>query len=350
MTRKDYEEIKNSFSEYIKTWKTRDTKPIDEIISPCVFFSTSTSLTMPNGAQDSIFGVRDFINDFPQTEDIHCRIYNYVCRIKGNEARTYAEVPCTAFNCGDEEIAFLEFTAMVTCKWEKTNEVWMIVDMRQEIVAERGSLKEQFETAWHFERERVPSAHAGKSGTMFLTSSEKNEAGSRLPVLRGEGDSPWLNLADAEELLTEEEKVKEAIVKYYFGIEHNSFIHSYEVISDYYGAYAYKGAFEENKKDLINALKQDRQGRKYVLAPIKFTDIEIVENRAFVKAHQVRGLKQNSHEYGYTKENIMIEHVCSEVEFELVKEANEWKIAFSNSYKGLYEVGNYTDHWYGDEC
>ena len=82
MSRVDYNEIKTKFADYIRVWKSYDLKEIDRIFHPDVYFKTSTSIRMANGNQDSIFGVYDFINDFPKTDELKSQIYNYVCRIK----------------------------------------------------------------------------------------------------------------------------------------------------------------------------------------------------------------------------------------------------------------------------
>lgn len=353
MSRIDYDTIKEKFKSYIQMWNTDwnayDVEPLKKIFDPDVFFSTSTSLTMPNGAQDSIYGVYDFLKYFPRTDILQRSIYNYVCRICKDEAYLYAEIPCTAFNLNDQ-LDFYEFTAMVTCTWKKLTDGWKIVDMRHEIVGERGTLKSYFEKFWHFEKEDNFGHHAGESGTMFLSSGTNTDF-SRLPVIRGEGDSPWLNVPEAENILTEEEKIKEALTKYFFGEEHNSFVHCYEALSKDYGAYSYFGTDGHTRKDTVNNLSAARQTKKYVITPVKYNSIEIKENRAYVLAQRVRGLRQNSREYVYTKENMDIEHTCARLELELVKENGDWKLAFLKSYKGLYEGKKWdSEDLYGDEC
>ena len=229
MSRKDYESIKKRFSDYVSTWNTHDYKEIiNDVVDPYVFFSTSTSKTMANGAQDSIYGVYDFLNDFPRVDVLNARIYNYVCRMHGNQALTYAEVVCNAF-CVSEKIDYLEFTVFVSAGWTKKNEKWVITSLRKEAVSEKGNLVEFFENNWHFE----------------------NSVGGRLPIVRGEADSIWLNMPVYDDVLTEAEKVKECIIKNRFGEEHNNFTHCFETMSRDYGIYTYFGSDGSTMKELI---------------------------------------------------------------------------------------------------
>ncbi|MBQ7889026.1 MAG: hypothetical protein IJ356_04640 [Erysipelotrichaceae bacterium] len=350
MARADYDVIKDRFERYIKTWNTRDKAEIKAIVDPFIFFSTSTSIRMANGAQDSIFGVYDFLNDFPVCDVLHTKIYNYVCRIDEKGAYGYADVVCTAFTI-EKTIKYLEFTAHVATRWSKKSGEWMMTSLRQEVVAERGNLKEEFEKYWHFE----------------------NEVGGRIQIVRGEADSPWLNVPNAEDVLTEEEKVKDAIYKNRFGEELNNFTHCYETYSDNYGSYTIFGADGYGKKELVTEKKASRAATRYFLNPVKIKKIEIDGDRAYVDLDQVRGVhqdtggnastdgninvadrvknsKKNTRGYEYNEENMHVEHTCARGNFELVKENGEWKVAYHKVYHGIYEIGGYGESLYGDEC
>ena len=328
MARKDYDEIKNKFADYIRIWNTYDLISLKEIVDPWIEFNTSTSKTMTNGGQHSIFGVYDFINDFPKTDILYTKIYNFICRIDNNKAYSYAEVVCSAFNV-KSKIDFFEFTVAIANQWAKKDNAWKMVNMRKEVIAERGNLQEYFESVWHFE----------------------NEIGGRIQVVRGECDSPWLNIKKAEDVLSETEKVKECIIMNCFGEEWNSFTHCFEAISNYYRTYTRCESDGQRKKDDLSVKKAARQHKRYSISPMKFHKIEIEGNRAFVYVDRVRGLKQNSREYEYFKDNIEIEHTCCRSEYELVKEKDGWKIVYFNAFKGLYEVGKLNDgQIFGDAC
>jgi len=268
-------------------WGTKETEELKNFVDPWVYFNTSTSKTMVNGGQDSIFGIVDFINDFPKTDALRKRIYNYVCRIHDDEARVYASVPCTAFSYNGS-LSFFEFTAAIVSRWIKKANQWMLVEMRQEVIAERGDLQQLFEKSWNFE----------------------NNVTGRIPMIRGEGDSPWLNIPYAEDVLSDEEKIKDTIIKNCYGEEWNTFYHCHEAISDYAYTYTKVRSLGDRKKEKLSIKKAARQSVRYCLYPVKFMKMEIVEDRAFVYLDRVRGLKQNSREYEYSQENTNVEHTC----------------------------------------
>lgn len=329
MSRADYDQIKQLFACYVESWKTKNFEVLKEFIDPCIRFNTSTSKTMLNGEQDSLFGVFDFIRDFPKTDRLYVKIYNYVCRYDESEAYVYASVPCVAVNVRAEVIDFFEFTMTLTSHWIKKNQRWMMQSLRQEAIAERGTLQEYFEQYWYFE----------------------TDPQGRIAVIRGEGDSPWVNMPGVQSDLTELEKIKECIIKHAFGIEWNSFLHCYDAVSKAYHTNTRQPLSGERKKEYIAILKFERQKSRYNIFPVKFLTIEIEDDRARVIADRVRGLKQNSREYEHTVNNLAAEHTCCRCHIEVVKESAEWKIAYFKQFKGLYEVDDYrNDLIYGDQC
>ena len=349
MSRKDYEIIKKNFEDYIKTWNTKDKRTIDRIVDKFVLFSTSTSKRMANGAQNSVFGVYDFLDDFPQTDVLHTRIYNYVTRICGNKAFGYAEVVCTGFKT-EETLKSIDFTVFVQTIWTK-EENWMITSLRHEAVYEKGDLKEAFEEKWHFE----------------------DKVGGRIQVVRGEADSPWLNIPDDESELTETEQVKDCIIKNTYGEEHIVFTHCFETFSKDYNAYTFIPGKDERMKAVIHENKASRMMFRYLVKPFKFRSITFEGDRAFVELDRVRGKQRDTGSnhssdgnvsleeranaaseyeiyYPYTEENMNIEHTVARGHYELVKEDGQWKVAYCKLYPGIYECGNYEDSLFGDEC
>lgn len=322
MSRNDYLEIKELVRKYIGTWEKYDTTEIREMVYDDVYFNTSTSLTMEDGAQDSPYGICDFLNDFPRTRGLVYRIYNYVCRIKDHDAYGYAEIPCLAYDNAEE---YFEFTVQIAFRCQKRENSWKIAEIRQEIIAERGSLQSLFEKAWYL----------------------KNDKEARMPILRGVCESPWINVPVCDDVLTKEEKIQEVLIKAAYGEETNVMEHVYDAYSSDYGEYTYWGTDNSGRKEYVGTLAFERGHRRYAIKPMKFTKIEVDGSRAFVEYDRMRGLKQNVNEYVYTNETLTMEHSCAKCFCELVLEKGQWKIAYQKSYKGLYETGYYEDRGYG---
>lgn len=354
MSRTDYDVIKQDFANYIRIWNTHDLKEVDRIFHKNVAFKTSTSIKMANGNQDSIYGVYDFINDFPPVDVLHTPIYNYACRMKKDKAYAYGEVVCSAFHLGDT-VEFFEFTVFIITEWTNVDGKWVITTLRHEAVPHRGTLKDHFQKYWHFE--------------------EEDEVGGRIQTIRGDGDAPWYNIKgeEMEDILTEEEQVKDCIIKNVYGIEHQAFNLTLESYSIDYQCHRYWPSDGDRVKDRVQQIKASRNLLRYFFSPIKFRSIEIEGNRAFVSVDRVRGHQQDlgfqtstdgnvdvrkrvkdslkdAIEYQYTKENVNIEHTAARGMYELVRENGTWKVAYDKLYFGLYEVGPYSDGLYGDEC
>lgn len=322
MSRKDYLEIKELIRKYIGTWQTYDTSVIRNMVYDDVYFNTSTSLTMEDGAQDSPYGICDFLNDFPRTKGLVYHIYNFICRNHGTDAYGYAEIPCLAY---DDAENYFEFTVQFAFRCWKRESQWKLSEIRQEVIAERGNLQSVFEKIWYL----------------------RNDNEARMPVLRGVCESPWINMPVCEDVLTEEEKIQEVLIKAAYGEETNVMEHVYDAYSVDYGEYTCWGTDNSGRKEYVGALAFERGHRRYAMKPMKFTKIEIDGERAFVEYDRMRGLKQNVNEYAYTSENLTTEHSCAKCFCELVLERGKWKIAYQKSYKGLYETGAYEDTGYG---
>lgn len=352
--RADYDAIKQNFADYISTWNTRDKKEIDRLFHSATAFKTSTSITMANGNQDSIYGVYDFIDDFPVVDKLYTPIYNFACRVKGERGYAYAEVVCTALKKAEKAPKYFEFTIFAATEWEKENDEWKIISLRQEAVPHQGSLKKEFEKIWHFE--------------------EESETAGRIQMIRGEGDAPWYNVPadEMDDILTEEEKIKDCIIKNAYGVEQQAYLFTMDTLSVDYQCHRQWHSDGERAKDRVQQMKASRNLIRYYCCPVKFRRIEIKGSRAFAEVDRVRGHQQDLGfqlstdgdvdirkricdslkdviRYEYTNENMDIEHTVARGTYELVKEDGVWKIGYDRLFFGLYEVGAYKDG-YGDEC
>jgi hypothetical protein len=304
MDRQDYDEIRAGLEAYIRLWDKKELGDVDRIFTPHVTFTTSTSLTMPDGAQHSLFGIRDFLTDFPYTSTFSVNLLNYVCRMQEEQAVTYAEAVCTA---AEDEKHLFYFTAVLIAGWEKTDHGWRIYDLKQEIISGGGELEDRFAEKWYFDR-----------------------YGERDSMIQGEADSPWNRIAESEAPLTEEEQIQEILYKYFYGIEHEVFQYCYDTVSVNFGAYTQHGMGESRRK-LLAEIKKIRRRTKYETHGIRISGMEIEDGRAYINADSLleRPLDHLDKSRQYS---------CCRYTFELEKQPDGWKIVYMDEYPGIYVI------------
>mgnify|MGYP003196442029 FL=1 len=217
MSRKNYDEIKKKFGQFIDTWKTRKIDVLETIFDKDVICFLSTVKAYPCGSQHSLFGIKNFVNDIPKSDVFHSRICNYACRIGEGEAQQVAHVVCVAakFEKGSNEPKTFEFTAMFANHWIIKEKGWLIDEIRMDLVKHGGDL-ESFEEAWYFD---IPNA--------------KWYPGVHFPCILGELDSPWNKIKNPVDCgLSDKEQIMEVFAKYAYAIDHNIFGHMENVLTE----------------------------------------------------------------------------------------------------------------------
>lgn len=331
MSRKDYEEIKEKFALFVQTWKTREVSLLDDLFFKNVRCYLSTSKKMPNGSQDSIFGVRDFINDFPRTDILHLKIYDFVCKENGKDAQQYAEVHCVALDGLEEEKEVLdsfEFVCLTSVHWKFNGRHWKISCLKMDVAPFHGNLRTKFSGSWYLQ------------DSVGLIDSPRNNC------IVGELDAPWYAIDDPNDDLTEIEKVKEVMAKYAYGEDQNVFSYCYDAYSDYYACGGILTSCEK-KIEWITSIKNKRMKDRYWMHPFKFIDIQIEGDRAYAIAERPCGHRQRIKEYIWTKDNADIEYSCGKMNLEFKKE-KDWKLVYAEYYLGLFQGEQYTSELYGD--
>ncbi len=329
--REDYDEIKEKFGLFIETWKTRNTEILDDFMDPRIVCYMSTAKGYPCGSQHTVFGVRNFVKDMPETDVFHSRICTYICRHKDKDAQQYAEVVCVAANYEkDEKVSVFQFTAMFANHWRKTETGWRMSELRMELVKHEGNIP-AFEEAWYFEKE-IPVWYGGL----------------HYPCINAELDSPWYRIPEAEDVLTEEEKICETLARYTFAIDWDSFGDLRDILSeDVVSVMPRSGVM--TKRDWIVNLKFQRMKERCWVHPGKPANLKIEGDRAFVDFYRMSGHRQRDHEYPWRKENVDIEHACARYAMELRREADGvWRIRKNTYYLGFVELGEYRDELYDD--
>jgi len=332
MSRKHYDEIKKKFGVFISTWKNRDIHLLDEMIDKEVVCYISTSKSYAIGAQHSLFGVKSFVLDIPTSDVFHHKIFNFTCRISGDEAHQYAYVVCLAanFEKNKNEALTFQFTAMLSNHWVRKATGWCITEIRMDILGHGGDLT-SFTDSWYFESQKPSYYYYGKHER----------------CINGELDSPWNRVPIAEDNeLTEEELIMDTYAKYAYGNDQFAWDHVCDILTeDAMFTTAPWGPC--SKRQRLEVIKLHRQKEHMWAHPMKAESILMEGDLANVKLFRMSGHRQRSHPYIFTQYNINVEHACSRMDVVFRKEDGVWKICKWNGYLGIVEIGPYSADIYG---
>jgi len=335
MPRIDYDEIKGKFAEFVETWKTKDSAKLDGLVVPQVSCLISAAPNA-NDEWDKLIGIRHFVETYPKTDVLQLAIYCYACRLNGNEAQMAAHVICESLNYvdGQEEMDAFYYAIIAAAHWVKSDEGWKMDEIRLDVYPFIGNLREYFEQTWYF-------------GSKLAEAVD----GVRLPAIVGEYDLPWVRLPEAEDVLTEIEQIKEACAKKFLGADYLVNDLRITARSKHITTNAVRFGVDQGRRELVSALRYKRQRDRYWAHPYRFEDIEMNEDmtRAICRIYRVFGWKQRNHEYVWTRSNVNIEHTCNCGYQEFVKEDGEWRVADGYLKLGIYEVGPYSETYYGDK-
>lgn len=325
MSREDYDQIQNHFHGFLNTWKTKNTKELEKYVMPDVKCFMEPVEAYTSGAQHSLYGVRDFVSDMAEPDVFHIRVANYACRMANGMAQQSATVICRVAKFVEENgIKASEFSAMFANEWKKTDDGWKMSEIRMDIVDKSGDYDEFFEN-WHFED--------GKA---------KWYQGVHLPVICGELDSPWIKVPEAEDVLTEEEKLMDGFYRYTFGIDTLSFEHVWPVFADDFVAVMDPWG-QLDKRGFLSTIKFHRQSARHWTHSVVPEKIEINGNEAYLRLYRMAGHAQRKHPLVITRENVDTEHACARYEIRARKEADGWKVTRVEYFLGILEVGPYQD-------
>ena len=264
--RNDYNAIKQKFELFIADWQTGKIDRLPELVKKDVraYFSivnneqpigleTAGVKSEPDGAQHSIFGVKDFILDTPKTDKVEYQICNYVCRMNGNIAQQAAEIACIASNMDGK---YFKYVAIFCNTWSKEKEGWLINEIHMDLKHEDSPLLNEFAKVGYFEE---PLA--------VLTSSV------HLPCIFPELDSPYFKIRNAEDVLSEEEKVMDCFNRFNYGIDWIVFKDVKDMLADDFR--------NEEKHHYIAYTKFARQRYRYSSNAYTFKSLKIDEDKAY---------------------------------------------------------------------
>ncbi len=335
MPRADYDEIKEKFARFVKTWQTKNGDDLDELAIEDVSCRISAA-PQSNDYWDQLSGLKTFVTSYPQTDHLHLSIYNYACRLKNKEAQQTAEVICESLNerLGQAELDVFYYSVHCAIHWIKTEKGWMQDEVHIDIYPFYGNLRAYFEKTWFF-------------GSKLA----EYTPGSRLPAIDGEFDLPWEKIPQGEDVLTEEEKIKDCFAKLYTSADYLVNIHRVTNRSKKMSVNSLRFGEYEEVRNKVSSLRYKRLKDRYWCHPYKFEKIKMNEAQDYARCvtYRVFGWKQRNHEYVWTRENKDTEHMCMAGITEFTKEEGEWKVMDHWLKLGLYETGPYSDSYYGDQ-
>ncbi|WP_440322526.1 nuclear transport factor 2 family protein [Laedolimicola sp.] len=324
MPRNDYNEIKTKFRNFLTLWKKGETEGMEHLVLADAKCNLSTAKDYADGSQHSLYGVKNFILDTPKTDVFHIEVCNYVCRLAGEKAQQSAVAVCRASRQEGDAVKTFEFSSFFVNSWVKTEEEWKISHLRMDIVDSHGDFPE-FQNAWYFEEPKA-----------------KWFVGVHLPVIQGEMDSPWRCIPEAEDVLTEEEKVMECFSRYAYGIDTLAFSHVDEAISE--NAVVNMAPWGTmDKRGFLTTLKYHRQPSRYWTHSAKLESMEIDGDKCKARLYRMAGHRQRSHEVEIGLSNINTEYACARYEVEFAKEDGSWRITKLYYYLGILDLGEYED-------
>ncbi len=325
MARADYEKIKSEFEKIVLTFRSHDTNIVKEVI-------TDNANVQLGTIEDSRFGYcgKDgfvsFVKSYPNSKTLNIDIANFVCHIRGNEARQLAYVVMTAIEDGE----YYLYCHIFVNHWVK-EENWKLDDIKMEVYDNSGSLKKKYQEVWHFEDQKckglIDNAHP--------------------LVIDGNVDSPW-KFSTEESELNEFEKIKDAITEYNYGVDLLAFDHVDRAFSNDLVCTGTAEIMGVHKHDRMAMLKYHRQTSRIWAHAYKYLSINIHEDEAIVHAKRLVGERHPEVPFQWTDKSSNKEVICADLDVIMSKKTGRWQIkgfAYENSqdYFDLNKEGLYRD-------
>lgn len=322
MASKDYSTIKNKLGIFVSAWKNGDTSVLNEILVPSVKISLNTASKSINESKNYSV-ITKLIKSFTKTDTLKLTIYNYVCRIQGEQASQYAIVMVKAFNKAIDNLPMDSFVFAVAMsnKWIKKNNEWKVNEMYVDIIPLYGNLMEYFCRSW---------------GIMEERKYEKQEV--FIPSIQGIFESPWKTIPRVDYYQNEEDQIVEVINRFAFGIDHWSMQEAIDCCSRSMGINAKKFGNQKGIRVLFSGIKQARIRNQYWIHPWRLEGVQIDGSRAYVKMYRMADILPTKHTVKWTNLNCHKEFAYAIYQVELIKEEGKWKILYSTNDIGLYEL------------
>ncbi|MBQ7889025.1 MAG: hypothetical protein IJ356_04635 [Erysipelotrichaceae bacterium] len=338
MPRRDYDEIKKKFAEFVETWKTKDANKLNDLALDDVSCRIS-SAPDSNDSLDQLTGLKQFVLTYPKTDVLQLSIYTYACCFNETDAQQIAHVICESLNYvdGKEELDCFYYSINCANHWKKTAAGWKMSEVHMDVYPfywTVDSIYDYFKQTWYL-------------GSKLAIPQEDG----RLPAVEGEFDLPWDRIENPIDVLSEEEKIRECSAKLFFSADYLMNENRITTRSHHLGRNTTRYGIDDGLRSTVGSLRYKRQKDRYWCHPVKLADIQINEtkDRAIAKSIRIFGWKQRNHEYVWTRENVNIEHSCTWGTNEFVKEEGVWKVAEGTGKLGLYELGPYSEDYYGDK-
>lgn len=337
MPRVDYDTIKKQVAEFVSTWRSHDTGILDQLF----YEDVSSIISVAPGSNygwDRLEGVRKFVETYPRTDYLQMSIYNFACRLWGEEAHQSAIVICESEKCveGQEALDVLYYSVQIVTHWIKKDGVWKASELRLDVnpyTRTSDAIYDYFCKTWHFGNQKAYPIE-----------------GQRTPAVVGELDSPWIRMPQAEDVLTEIEQIKDCANQMYFGADYLIQDQRLAMRSRHLFTNSERYGLDEGRRKVVSDMRYKRQKVRYWCHPFRYIDATFNEDhtRCRINFNRVFGWEQRNHEYVWTKENVNTEHHCMVGVYEFIREDGIWKLSMAQAKLGLHETGPYSESLYGD--
>lgn len=288
MPRKDYEEIRRTFTAVAESLAGLAASFPDDVFLPDAACAPDirASLTIE----------REPVQD---ARVVH--VCNFVCRLAGDVASQSA-MAVFRERAGEEKNRAGECTALFAAQWRRQEKEWLIAELRMDIM------------------------DISCDAASFMPGAPLHPllaaAGSELPHINGELDSPWIRVADAEDVLTEEEKIQETFARYAFGIDTLAFAELPSVfLPDLSVNMPPWGLMD--LRTFLTTLKAQRQTVKHWAHPAITDTVTVSGNQAVLRLLRLSGHRDSTRGDMFTGDGK--ELACARYDWKARKENGRWR-------------------------
>lgn len=321
----DEEQIRLQLDAFVKAWESGEEFVIDQCVveEPYIYFS--------------MFGkcyIKNTLNSWLKKRELNpgyikLKIENHTCLIKGNRAEQYATLLGVFADTDSEGISYLSFGGTFVNTLVKKNEVWKFETMRFELQSDNGVLEEtlleegiisivegpgnrEFIKNWKLVNDRV--------GYYMDPLEEQGEH-----VILGELDAPWYKVENRDNLLTNEEQIKDLFAKYCFSYDFSLFVLMKDIFSE---DAVIKLPDQESfhRQDALAYLKLVRQGSPRSMTTGYFLSLEIEGEKA--ECRVVRELPEALRLTSDRNDFWDSDFSCGTYFFKVEKKEGDWKICY----------------------
>lgn len=193
------------------------------------------------------------------------QITNFVVHTSGEKAQQSAyEMVLMGYDNGSFLFPF-EYGGKYVVSYILEADGWKMTEIRYDLDWEKGNT--YFAKDWKFMDYKIYAGHK--------------------PMISAEYDSPWSVIPENDEVLTDEEQIKENMFKYSFGLDNCSWDLHKDSYTDDIVFYAGNSVMESSARNLINNFKNTSHKEPALQHAIKIVDIKVDGDEAVMWGYRI---------------------------------------------------------------